>query len=68
ALAEAATKAADDPQRVTLAQEAQKAFRDDWAFIPWYSQAMSRWATKEVKGMEKNLDWQIAEPWNISIG
>ncbi|OWV85494.1 peptide ABC transporter [Rhizobium sp. N122] len=68
ALAEAATKAADDPQRVTLAQEAQKAFREDWAFIPWYSQAMSRWATKEVKGMEKNLDWQIAEPWNISIG
>jgi peptide/nickel transport system substrate-binding protein len=29
---------------------------------------MSRWATKEVKGLEKNLDWQIAEPWNISIG
>jgi peptide/nickel transport system substrate-binding protein len=67
-LAEAATKAADDPQRVKLAQEAQKAFRDDWAFIPWYSQAMSRWATKEVKGMEKNLDWQVVAPWDISIG
>ncbi|MDC9812394.1 ABC transporter substrate-binding protein [Rhizobium binxianense] len=68
ALAEATTKAADDPQRITLAQEAQKAFREDWAFIPWYSQAMSRWATKEVKGLEKNLDWQVVEPWNISIG
>jgi len=68
ALAEAATKAADDPQRVKLAQDAQKAFRDDWAFIPWYSQAMSRWATKEVKGMEKNLDWQVVAPWDISVG
>ncbi|MBX5159299.1 MULTISPECIES: ABC transporter substrate-binding protein [unclassified Rhizobium] len=68
ALTEATTKAADDPQRIALAQEAQKAFRDDWAFIPWYSQAMSRWATKEVKGLDKNLDWQIVEPWNISIG
>ncbi|NTF90129.1 ABC transporter substrate-binding protein [Agrobacterium rhizogenes] len=68
ALAEAATKAVDDPQRVKLAQDAQKAFRDDWAFIPWYSQAMSRWATKEVKGMDKNLDWQVVAPWDISIG
>jgi peptide/nickel transport system substrate-binding protein len=68
ALAEAATKAADDPARIKLAQDAQKAFRDDWAFIPWYSQAMSRWATKEVKGMEKNLDWQVVAPWDISIG
>ncbi|MBB3962477.1 ABC transporter substrate-binding protein [Rhizobium metallidurans] len=68
ALAEAATKAADDPDRIKLAQDAQKAFREDWAFIPWYSQAMSRWATKEVKGMEKNLDWQVVAPWDISIG
>lgn len=67
-LAQAAGKAADDPERVKLAQEAQKLFRDDWAFIPWYSQAMSRWATKEVKAMEKNLDWQVVTPWNVSIG
>lgn len=67
-LAEAATKAADDPQRVTLAQEAQKAFRDDWAFIPWYAQTMSRWATAEVKGIDKNLDWQVARPWEITVG
>jgi len=67
-LAEAATKSADDPDRIRLAQEAQKAFRADWAFIPWYSQAMSRWATKEVKGMDKNLDWQVVAPWDVSIG
>ncbi|MCC2611852.1 ABC transporter substrate-binding protein [Neorhizobium sp. Rsf11] len=68
ALAEASTKAADDPKRVELAQEAQKAFREDWVFIPWYAQAMSRWATSEVKGIDKNLDWQVARPWEISIG
>jgi len=68
ALAEAATKAANDPKRVALAQEAQKAFREDYAFIPWYAQAMSRWATKSVKGIDKNLDWQVAKPWEISIG
>lgn len=66
-LAEAATKAADDPQRVALALEAQKAFREDWNFIPWYAQAMSRWATDKVSGMDKNLDWQVVAPWDISI-
>ena len=66
-LAEASTKAADDPQRVALAQEAQKLFREDWAFIPWYAQTMSRWANANVAGMEKNLDWQVIAPWDISI-
>ncbi|MDI6025011.1 ABC transporter substrate-binding protein [Corticibacterium sp. UT-5YL-CI-8] len=66
-LAEAATKAADDPQRVALAQEAQRAFREDWTFIPWYAQAMSRWANANVKGIEKNLDWQVVAPWNITV-
>lgn len=67
-LTEAASKAADDPQRIALAQEAQKLFREDWPFIPWYAQAMSRWANANVKGMEKNLDWQVVAPWNIEIG
>lgn len=66
-LAEASTKAADDPARISLAQEAQKLFREDWMFIPWYAQTMSRWATANVAGMEKNLDWQVAAPWDISI-
>lgn len=66
-LAEAATKAVEDPQRVALAQEAQKAFREDWQFIPWYAQTMSRWANANVSGMDKNLDWQVVAPWEISI-
>lgn len=66
-LAEAATLKADDPQRIAKAQEAQKLFREDWAFIPWYAQTMSRWARPEVKAMEKNLDWQVVAPWDIAI-
>lgn len=66
-LAEAATLAADDPQRVAKAQEAQKIFREDYMFIPWYAQTMSRWAKDNVKGMEKNLDWQVVAPWDIAI-
>jgi peptide/nickel transport system substrate-binding protein len=67
-LAEGATKAVDDPARVKLAQEAQQAFHDDYMFIPWYAQAMSRWATVAVKNIDKNLDWQVISPWDISIG
>lgn len=67
-ITEALTKAADDPARVSLAQQAQLAFRDDWMFIPWYAQTMSRWATTAVKNIDKNLDWQVVAPWDISIG
>ncbi|HEY4199596.1 MAG TPA: ABC transporter substrate-binding protein [Devosiaceae bacterium] len=67
-LTEASAKAVDDPQRISLAQEAQKAFREDWVFIPWYAQTMSRWANANVTAMEKNLDWQVIAPWDISIG
>lgn len=67
-LTEAATLAANDPARVTKAQEAQRLFRADYQFIPWYSQTMSRWANPNVAGMEKNLDWQVVAPWDISIG
>jgi peptide/nickel transport system substrate-binding protein len=66
-IAEALAKPADDPQRVALAQEAQRLFRDDFMFIPWYKQTMSRWANANVAGMEKNLDWQIVAPWAIEI-
>ncbi|NBZ86322.1 ABC transporter substrate-binding protein [Stagnihabitans tardus] len=66
-IAEALTKPADDPARVALAQEAQRLFRDDFCFIPWYKQTMSRWANANVAGMEKNLDWQIVAPWAITI-
>lgn len=67
-IAEALTKPVDDPARISLAQEAQRAFRDDYMFIPWYAQTMSRWANANVKAMEKNLDWQVVAPWNIEIG
>ncbi len=66
-IAEALTKPVDDPARVALAQEAQRLFRDDFCFIPWYKQTMSRWANANVAGMEKNLDWQVVRPWAISI-
>jgi peptide/nickel transport system substrate-binding protein len=29
---------------------------------------MSRWATTAVKGLDKNLDWQVIAPWDVSIG
>lgn len=66
-IAEALALPADDPNRVAKAQEAQRIFRDDFMFIPWYKQTMSRWATANVSGMEKNLDWQVVAPWNVSI-
>jgi peptide/nickel transport system substrate-binding protein len=66
-LDEAVTKLVDDPQRIALAQEAQKLFREDWAFIPWYNEAMSRWALPNVAAMDKNLDWQVVAPWDIAI-
>ena len=66
-IADALTKPVDDAARVKLAQEAQRVFRDDFMFIPWYKQTMSRWANANVKGMEKNLDWQVVAPWAISI-
>lgn len=66
-ISEALTKPVDDPARVALAQEAQRTFRDDFMFIPWYKQTMSRWANANVTGIEKNLDWQVVAPWAISI-
>jgi peptide/nickel transport system substrate-binding protein len=66
-ISDALTKAVDDPDRVAKAQEAQRLFRDDFMFIPWYKQTMSRWANANVEGMEKNLDWQVVAPWAITI-
>ncbi|MEF2072023.1 ABC transporter substrate-binding protein [Consotaella aegiceratis] len=66
-LAQAVTLEADDPKRNDLAQQAQRLFRDDYMFIPWYHEIMSRWANPYVQGMEKNLDWQVIRPWDIAI-
>lgn len=66
-LDEAAPLPTNDPRRDELAQEAQRVFREDYQILPWYVEAMSRWALPNVKGMEKNLDWQVFAPWNIEI-
>jgi peptide/nickel transport system substrate-binding protein len=66
-LAKAALLPLDDPQRVALAQEAQRLFREEWAFIPWCAQAMSRMAVKQVQGIDKNLDWQVHSPWKLAL-
>ena len=67
ALDAAAVLAADDPERLRLAQEAQRLFRDDWTFIPWYHEVMSKLAMPQVKNIVKNLDIQVAEPWNLEV-
>jgi peptide/nickel transport system substrate-binding protein len=64
---EAATKGTDDPDRIAMAQEAQRLFREDWMFIPWAIDPSSPFAMPWVKNAERNPDWQIAEPWNVTI-
>jgi peptide/nickel transport system substrate-binding protein len=67
-LDEAAALPVDDPQRDGKAREAQKLFREDWAYVPWYYETMSRWALPNVSNMDKNLDWQVVNPWDVTIG
>ena len=64
---EAGVKGIEDPDRIRLAQEANRLFREDWAFIPWAITPTSAFAMPWVKGAERNIDWQIAEPWNMYI-
>jgi peptide/nickel transport system substrate-binding protein len=66
-ITEALSKPVEDPARVALAQEAQRIFRGEFKFIPWCKQAMLCWALANVAGMEKNFDWQVLAPWEISI-
>jgi peptide/nickel transport system substrate-binding protein len=66
-LEEASTKAADDPQRIELALQAHELFLEDYMFIPYYFQNMPRYAMPWVKNWSKNLDWQVVEPWNVTI-
>lgn len=66
-LEDASTKGVDDPARIALAQEAQQLFRDDWMYIPYYYDVMSKWAMPWVQNFEKNDDWQVIEPWAVTI-
>ena len=66
-LEEAAAKGVDDPDRVGFAQKAQRLFREDWMYIPYYYDVMSKWAMPWVQNFDKNDDWQVIEPWNVTI-
>lgn len=66
-LEEASTKSVSDPDRINLAQEAQRIFRDQWQYIPYRYDTMSKWAMPWVKNFEKNDDWQVIKPWAVSI-
>ncbi len=66
-LLEASVKGVKDPDRIGLAQEAQLIFRDEWMYIPYYYDVMSKWAMPWVLNFDKNDDWQVIEPWNVMI-
>jgi peptide/nickel transport system substrate-binding protein len=66
-LDEASIKGIDNPDRIKLAQEANRLFREDWAFIPWDITPTSAFAMPWVKNAGRNIDWQIVEPWSVSI-
>lgn len=66
-LEEAASKGVDDPMRISLAQEAQKIFREEYQFIPYRYDTMSKWAMPWVLNFDKNDDWQVIAPWKVSI-
>lgn len=57
----------EDPNRILLAQQAQNLFGADATYIPWIYRNMPIWAMPWVKGVEKNADWQVFAPWNITI-
>lgn len=66
-LEEASKKAVADPLRISLAQQAQRIFRDDWQYIPYRYDTMSKWAMPWVKNFDKNDDWQVITPWDVFI-
>lgn len=66
-LEQASAKGVDDPDRIGLSQKAQRLFHDDWMYIPYYYDVMSKWAMPWVQNFDKNDDWQVIEPWNVTI-
>ena len=64
---EAATKGTDDPDRVKLAMEAHRLFREDWQFIPWYHESNGKMSMPWVQEHVLNMDWQRVDPWEIYI-
>lgn len=66
-LEEASGKGVKDPARINLAQKAQRIFREEWMYLPYYYDVMSKWAMPWVSNFDKNDDWQVIEPWNVTI-
>ncbi len=66
-LDEAATKGTEDPERVNLAIQANRLFREDWQFIPWYHETNGKMSMPWVKNHVLNMDWQRVDPWEITI-
>lgn len=56
-----------DPQRNKLVQQAQRIFRDQYLYIPYYYDISSKWAMPWVVGLNRNDDWQCIEPWSVYI-
>lgn len=66
-LEQASAMGVDNPDRVGFAQKAQRIFHDEWMYIPYYYDVMSKWAMPWVQNFDKNDDWQVIEPWNVTI-
>lgn len=64
---EAATKGAEDPDRVNLAKQAHRLFRDDWQFIPFYHESNGKMSMPWVMDHVLNADNQRVEPWKTYI-
>ena len=63
-------KAADDPERIALAQQAQQIFRDHFMVIPigtGCGGSPSGNSMPWVSGARRNADAQFVEPWLIDI-
>ena len=67
---EAVTKGANDPDRIALAQQAQRLYHDQWMVIPIGTGCggsakgnVMPW----VKGTRRNADAQFLETWTIDI-
>jgi len=66
-LDKASILAAGSEERLALARQAQQLAADDAIYIPWAYRNMPQMAMPWVKGIEKNMDWQVSEPWNVTV-
>lgn len=66
-LDKASILAAGSEERLSLARQAQQLAADDAIYIPWAYRNMPQMAMPWVKGIEKNMDWQVSEPWNVTV-